>query len=69
MVSEQQQRQQNNDEEHRNAAAFGWYFDGHEKHKNLIHEGCRAVLFPQGFIKAWTELENGRTVVPGIWQL
>ncbi len=50
------------DEEHLNTTALGWYFDGREKHKHLIHEGCPAVLSPQGSIKAWTEAEDGRKV-------
>ncbi len=48
------------EEEHLHTAALGWYFDGQEKHKNLVHEEAPAVLSPQGSIKGWGEAEDGR---------
>lgn len=48
------------DEEYLNTIALGWFFDGQKTHKNLISHSSRAVLSPKGFIKAWTEGENGK---------
>jgi hypothetical protein len=50
------------DEEHLNTTALGWYFDGREKHKNLIHQGSPAVLSPEGSITAWTTSDDGKKV-------